>query len=92
MTPRAKTKLLEQRDWYNLREDGLGDRFYDQILDAVAYLEANYNLPPFDKESRDVKRYVNRGEFPWLIYYKILSDHLVISSFSHPKQKPVRRS
>jgi hypothetical protein len=91
ITPRAQAKLLAQRDWYNTNQDGLGDLFYDEILDAVAYLEENYNVPPFDKESPGVKRYVNHGDFPWLIYYKVLSDHLVVASFSHPKERPTRK-
>jgi hypothetical protein len=76
VTPRAKA--------------GLGDLFYGEILDAVVYLEENYNVPPFDKGNKDVKRHVNRGDFPWLIYYKILSDHLAVAAFSHPKEKPTR--
>jgi hypothetical protein len=91
LTPRAQTKLLAQRDWYNEQQDGLGDRFYDEILDSVAYLEGNYNVPPVDKGSKDVKRYINRGDFPWLIYYKVYSDHLTVASFSHPKEKPTRK-
>ena len=87
---RARAKLLAQRDWYNKQLDGLDDRFLNEILDAVAYLEKNYNVPPFDKESKDVKRLVNRGNFPWLIYYKIYGDHLTVASFSHPKEKPTR--
>ncbi len=90
ITPRAQAKLLAQRDWYNDRQDGLGDRFYDEILDAVDYLEENYNVPPFDKNSKDVKRYLNTGVFPWLIYYKVYGDHLAVASFSHPKEKPTR--
>ena len=91
ITLKAQAKLLAQRDWYNNQQDGLGDRFYDEILDAVAYLEGNYNVPPFDLSSQDVKRYVNPGDFPWLIYYKIYRDHLAVASFSHPKEKPTRK-
>ena len=91
LTPRATAKLLDQRNWYNEQQDGLGDRFYDEILSAVAYLEKNYEVPPFDKGSKGVKRYVNRGDFPWLIYYKAYSDHLAVASFSHPKERPTRK-
>jgi hypothetical protein len=91
ITSKAQAKLLAQRDWYNDQQEGLGDRFYDEILDAVAYLEENYNVPAFDKSSKDVKRYVNRGDFPWLIYYKVYGDHLAVASFSHPKEKPTRK-
>jgi hypothetical protein len=90
ITPRAKVKLLDQRDWYNRQQNGLGDRFYHEILDAVAFLEENYHMPPSDRGSKGVKRYVNCGDFPWLIYYKILSDRLTVASFAHPKQKPTR--
>ncbi|MCE0497580.1 MAG: hypothetical protein LV481_06510 [Methylacidiphilales bacterium] len=61
ITPRAKAKLLAQRDWYNGQQDGLGDRFYKEVLDSLAYLEENYNVPPFDKGGKEVKRYINRG-------------------------------
>jgi len=54
-------------------------------------LEENDNIPPFDKNSKGVKRYVNRGAFPWLIYFKVYADHLAIASFSHPKERPVRK-
>jgi len=91
ITSKAQAKLLAQRDWYNDQQEGLGDRFYDEILDAVAYLEENYNVPAFDKSSKDVKRYVNRGDCPWLIYYKVYGDHLAVASFSHPKEKPTRK-
>lgn len=91
ITPRAKAKLLAQRDWYNGQQDGLGDRFYQEILDAVAYLEENYHAPPFDKGSKGVKRYINHGAFPWMTYFKIYEDHLAIASFSHPKEKPNRQ-
>jgi hypothetical protein len=91
ITPRAQAKLLAQRDWYNKQQVGLGDRFYDEILDAVAYLEENYHVSPFDKNSKDVKRHVNIGNFPWLIYYKVYEDHLAVASFSHPKERPTRK-
>jgi len=91
ITPRAQAKLLAQRVWYNNQQEGLGDLFYDEILDAVAYLEENYNVPPVDKSSKGVKRYVNRGDFPWLIYYKVYGDHLAVASCSHPKERPTRK-
>jgi hypothetical protein len=67
ITPRTQGKLLKQRDWYNAQEEGLGDQFYDEILDAIEYLESNYNVPPFDKGSKGVKRFINPKRFPWLI-------------------------
>jgi plasmid stabilization system protein ParE len=91
VTPRAKAKLLEQRDWYNRQEEGLGDRFYSEILEAIAYLEENYLVPPRDRNSEGVRRHINRGSFPWLIYYRVLDDQLVIASFSHPKERPIRK-
>ena len=90
VTPRAKGKLLAQRDWYNQQLDGLGDRFYDEILEAVSYLEVNYQVPPLDQGNPNVRRYVSRGHFPWLVYYKIANDHVVVSLFAHPKERPVR--
>jgi hypothetical protein len=44
--PRVKTKLLEHRDYYNAREAGLGNKFYTEMLDALAWVQANYKRRP----------------------------------------------
>lgn len=86
---RAKTRLLEQRDYYEAKEAGLGNKFYDEMLDALAWLEANYKTPPFVKGRKDIQRYVTSGRsFRWLIYFRVKNGEIVVPSIIHPSQRP----
>jgi hypothetical protein len=87
--PRTKTKLLAQRDYYNAREDRLGDKFYGEMLDALTWLQTNYNAPPFVKGRQDIQRLVTTtGSFRWLIYFRVKNKEIVVPSITHPSQRP----
>jgi len=84
-----KAKLLAQRDYYNALEDGLGDRFYKEMLDELAWLEANYHVPPVVQGHPELRRYVTNGKsFRWLVYFRVQKGEIVVASIIHPSQKP----
>ena len=89
VTPRPQKLLLAQRDWYNTKQDGLGDQFYNEMLDALTYLEANYHTAPFVKGRKDIQRFVTTGgSFRWLNYFRVQKNKIVVPSIVHPSRKP----
>ena len=85
LRPEAKADLLEARDWYEHQQLGLGDAFADSVDEVVARIE---NMPRmYAMVFLEVRRGKLRG-FPYLIYYRVLSDRSEVIAVLHSSRDP----
>jgi len=70
--------LVDAADWYNSREDGLGDRFIAEILDVFDSLNSNPLLRSRRHPRKNIRwRYPK--SFPYRVIYEVNEvDRLVI--------------
>src|SRR5574340_1244080 len=84
--PAARAEFDGAALWYEDRRPGLGARFVSEI-DHTVNLASKYpdRYPIKHKETRCVR--VRR--FPYSIYYRIESDHIVILAVFHARRDPM---
>jgi plasmid stabilization system protein ParE len=83
--PEAQTDLLQTRDWYEAQELGLGQAFSVAVDEAVIRIEGMPQMYAL------VFREVRRGKlrtFPYLIYYRVLSDRIEVIAVLHGSRDP----
>ncbi|HMJ26588.1 MAG TPA: type II toxin-antitoxin system RelE/ParE family toxin [Pyrinomonadaceae bacterium] len=83
--PEAQTDLLQTRDWYEAQQLGLGQAF------SVAVDEAVIRIVAMPQMYAVVFRNVHRGKlrtFPYLIYYRVLSDRIEVIAVLHGSRDP----
>ncbi len=85
--PEAKADLLETRDWYEHQQLGLGQTFADSVDDAVDRIVAMPQM--YASVFRNVRRAKLR-RFPYLIYYRVLSDRIEVIGVLHGSRDPKR--
>ena len=76
--PEIEQDLAEATDWYNSREDGLGDRFVAEVLDVLDALASNPLLRSRRHPRMNIRwRYPE--SFPYRVIYEVNEvDRLVI--------------
>jgi len=85
LRPEAQADLLETRDWYERQQIGLGKAFSESVEEAVTRIEA---MPQM---YATVFQEVRRGKlrrFPYLIYYRVLSDRSEVIAVLHSSRDP----
>jgi mRNA-degrading endonuclease RelE of RelBE toxin-antitoxin system len=84
---RARKELLDAWDWYEERQFGLGDRFFNEISRKIEKIQ---KLPQ-SYPSKQKGFYESRIDvFPYLIIYRIQKQKkiVVITSIFHTKRNP----
>ena len=89
--PSAEKDMEEAYVWYNQKQDGLGNRFLDQVERSLQYVVNNPHQYQFRyKEVRMIK--VNR--FPFCLHYTVEVDaifvHAVLSTSRNPEIWKIR--
>lgn len=87
---KARTELLEAWEWYEDRQEGLGDRFKDQVFQKITQLIQTPDRYPERKKSF---REVRTDVFPYLIIYKIARKKrvVIIVSIFHTHRSPKKK-
>jgi toxin ParE1/3/4 len=83
--PEAQADVLQTRDWYERQQPGLGEIFSVALNEAVIRIEAMPLMYAM------VFRGVRRGKlrtFPYLIYYRTLSDRIEVIAVLHGSRDP----
>lgn len=81
----AEIELAEAAEWYSVQRPGVGDEFLEQVLkDSQAIAEAPQRWPVYIP---GVRRYV-MSRFPFLIYYKVEAETVVILRVVHGSRDP----
>ncbi len=83
----AQADIEEAARWYELRSEGLGQRFLDEVERTLARLAANPLLYP--KLHRQIRRALLR-RFPLGIFYLAERDRIVVVAIMHARQRPRR--
>lgn len=71
--------------FYNDRRPGLGDEFADAVEAAVAFIGRQPKAKPVYKQN--YRKFV-LSEFPYLIFYRELDDHVWVSAVHHASRAP----
>ena len=71
--------------WYEEQERGLGDRFILAIEESFEVIKRNPFIFPIVKN--DVRRKLVR-KFPYIIYYYMYSENIIIIGVLHSKRNP----
>jgi plasmid stabilization system protein ParE len=85
LRPEAEADLLRARDWYEREGSELALAFADSFEAIIARIEVMPELYAEDLKS------VRRGKlrrFPYLIYYRVLSDRIEIIGVLHVSRDP----
>ena len=85
--PFVKFDLAETYDWYERREEGLGERFLNAFDASVESIRENPRAFPI--VHRDVRRSLLR-RFPYLVFYRIVDDEITVIGCFHGKRDPQR--
>jgi len=85
LRPEAELELDEAYNWYEDQEEGLGESFFEyvnRILLRIAQRPESYGIV-----YRDVRRAV-MNRFPYVIYYRLVSNQVIIISIFHGRRDP----
>jgi plasmid stabilization system protein ParE len=85
--PQAEQEVLLARRWYEEQRPGLGVQFANAIDDTIE--RTSSNAPAFPFVHGETRRAVVR-RFPYGIYFRTLTDDIVITAVMHGRRHPRR--
>ncbi len=81
----AKKDILDAAEWYELQQSGIGESFYNEIIDKLEDISKRpKGNPTFYKEYRRA----SLKKFPYWIVYIIKEPIILILSVWHKKRNP----
>lgn len=83
--PEADDEFAAAIGYYAEQGDGLGDRFYDEILKLTAEIEAAPQL--FRVWRHGARRHLGQ-HFPYALIYVERPTHVVVLAVAHCKRRP----
>jgi hypothetical protein len=89
--PEAEEELFEGAAWYEDREPGLGDQFFDEVarwFDVVAEAPATWPRWPDSPVLSPPIRRVVLDRFPYSIGYQAFPDRIWIVVVAHASRAP----
>ena len=81
----AEIELNEAVDFYEHRQQGLGQRFANKVLTVLKEIETN---PKRFAEAEEGVREAPLLDFPYAIYYQIVSNRVDVISVFHTSRDP----
>jgi len=85
----AALDLQQARDWFDQREDGLGDKFLGSVEQALERISANpeqYAVALLDLRRAPIR------PFHYSLFYRVLPDEsIVVAALSDRRDLPVAR-
>jgi plasmid stabilization system protein ParE len=83
--PAAAAEIETAHWWYEKEREGLGAEFLEAVDKMVKVIAENPERFPAIR--KDIRRAVLR-RFPYSIFYRIVSGHVVVIACFHGKRKP----
>lgn len=89
---RAELEINEISEYYESLSEGLGTKFYIELLD---YIDTLYNIPYFEKRYSSI-RMLPLKKFPYSIHFsvdeinKIVTVHAVILDYQNPDSTRIK--
>ena len=85
VSPEAKSEWTDAADWYEARDPGRGRLFSDAIDHALNLIGESPEL--FAPAFEDIRR-CPISEYPYVIYYTVEANHVLITSVFHTRRDP----
>ncbi len=82
----AANELRESVEWYELRAEGLGLRFMNEIDSTIERIKLNPHL--YQKIIVEIRK-IQVNKFPFSVFYKTEDSTLIILRIFHNKREPV---
>ncbi|NLO72468.1 MAG: type II toxin-antitoxin system RelE/ParE family toxin [Porphyromonadaceae bacterium] len=88
--PEARAELREAALWYEDREPGLGEDFYNAVDEAIARISNwPHSAPVFPRwAGTPTVRSMAVSAFPYRVLYLVAQDRFVILAYAHERRKP----
>lgn len=83
--PQARADIDEAYSWYESQEIGVGERFLAAI---GVHLERIRTLPETYPAGRRGIRAAQVPRFPYVVYYQIRSDCVLVLAVQHGRRRP----
>jgi plasmid stabilization system protein ParE len=83
--PQAQAELLEARNWYEARQDGLGVEFSAAIDATVSNIRERPLAYP--RVHNEIRRAVLQ-RFPYAVFFQLLEEEIVILAIIHGRRHP----
>ena len=83
--PAAAAEIQTAYRWYERKREGLGSEFLEAVHKMVNAIVENPER--FPTVRKDIRRAVLR-RFPYSIFYRIVSAHVVVVACFHGKRNP----
>ena len=83
--PAAAAEIETAYRWYEKEREGLGAEFLEAVEKMVKAIAENPERFPAIR--KDIRRAVLR-RFPYSIFYRIVSEHVVVIACFHGKRNP----
>jgi plasmid stabilization system protein ParE len=81
----ASAELFEAVDYYESKQEGLGRRFRNEVLEVCGLI---VQQPLLWRERAGGYRHVNCPVFPYYIAYFIRGDLIVVAAVAHGHRRP----
>ncbi|HHD75721.1 MAG TPA: type II toxin-antitoxin system RelE/ParE family toxin [Campylobacterales bacterium] len=81
----AQQELEDARDYYNLQQDNLGERFKEHIKESVENIR---EFPLLYPKVNDLLHRVVVHKFPYSLFYIVDETRIIIVSIAHQHRKP----
>jgi plasmid stabilization system protein ParE len=85
LRPEAETDLLQARDWYARERPELADAFVDSFEAVLARIAV---MPELYAVALNGIRRGKLSRFPYLVYYRFLSDRIELIGVLHVSRDP----
>lgn len=85
LRPEAEADLLQARNWYEQEGSELAEAFTNSLEEMIARIETMPELYAVALEN------IRRGKlrrFPYLVYYRVLSDRIEVIGVLHGSRNP----
>ena len=78
----------EAYDWYNEQQDGLGDRFLEELRDCRNKLESWPDA--YTKVKKSYRQFVLHT-FPYVVVFKIIKTDVIVYAVFHTSRNPRKK-
>lgn len=88
VSPLAKVNIEDGIYWYEEKQEGLGDTFFNAVSKTISYLIDNPYLFPLRKPG--FRESIVAG-FPYIIIYEVEGDLIIIAAVFNTYQNPGKK-
>jgi hypothetical protein len=84
----AAVEIIEAHDWYEMRKDGLGVEFLNELEDFYKKIISN---PTFCSYYEKPVRHGSLKRFPYTVVYEVVNESIVVYSVFMERRNPLKK-